>query len=96
MLIVFDLLADTDGKTLLAVSLDERRAKLKAFAGKYFRKSGSLRLSPATTKPAEAKKWFKRVGPVLDGIIANRRDLSYRSGSATACRRSRTIAVTTA
>ena len=39
-----------------------------------------MRLSPATTKLADAKKWLKRVGATLDGIIAKRRDLPYRSG----------------
>jgi ATP-dependent DNA ligase len=34
-----------------------------------------------TRKLADARKWIKRVGPVLDGIIAKRRDLPYRSGN---------------
>ena len=42
-----------------------------------------IRLSPATTKLADAKKWLKRVGATLDGIIAKRRDLPYRSGDRT-------------
>jgi ATP-dependent DNA ligase len=80
LLIVFDLLADNNGKPLTNLTLDERRKRLEAFARKYFPKSGSIRLSPATTKLAEANKWLKRVGATLDGIIAKRRDFEYRSG----------------
>jgi ATP-dependent DNA ligase len=40
-------------------------------------------MSPATTKLAEAKSWLKRVGATLDGIVAKRRDLEYRSGDRT-------------
>jgi ATP-dependent DNA ligase len=37
-------------------------------------------VSPATTKVAQAKKWLAQTGATLDGIIAKRRDLDYRSG----------------
>src|SRR5688572_27466549 len=80
LLIVFDLLADIDGKSLLGRTLDERRPPLEKFAVKYFAKGGRIRLSPATTKLIDAQRWMKRAGPLLDGIIAKRRDLSYRSG----------------
>src|SRR5204862_3258290 len=33
-----------------------------------------------TTKLSDARGWLKRVGTTLDGIIAKRRDLPYRSG----------------
>jgi ATP-dependent DNA ligase len=42
-----------------------------------------IRLSPATTKLAEAKGWLKRVGATLDGIIAKRRDVAYQSDNRT-------------
>jgi ATP-dependent DNA ligase len=80
LLIVFDLLRDTDGTVLLDEMLPERRKHLEAFARKYLPKGKSIRLSPATTKIADAKKWLTRVGATLDGIIAKRRDLPYRSG----------------
>jgi len=80
LLIVFDLLADESGKPLTKLPLDERRKRLEAFARKYFFKNGSIRLSPATTKLADANKWLKRVGATLAGIIAKRRDFEYRSG----------------
>jgi ATP-dependent DNA ligase len=81
LLIVFDLLAGDDGRSLTARTLEQRRPALEAFARRYFPKRGRIRLSPATTTLAEARKWSKRVGPVLDGIIAKRRDLVYQSGN---------------
>lgn len=79
LLIVFDLLADTDGQSLTDLPLRERRRRLEAFARRYFR-SCRIRLSPATTKLSEAKAWLKEVGGMLDGILAKRCDLDYRSG----------------
>jgi ATP-dependent DNA ligase len=83
LLIVFDLLAGTDGAALTNLTLDERRKRLEQFARKYFGGDGAIRLSPATTELREAKTWLKRVGATLDGIIAKRRDLAYRSGDRT-------------
>ena len=80
LLIVFDLLADTDGHPLVHLPLRERRRKLEQFAYRYLRNKQRVRLSPATTKLSEAKAWLKDVGAVLDGIIAKRCDLDYRSG----------------
>jgi ATP-dependent DNA ligase len=79
LLIVFDLLADTDG-VMVEKPLTARRKRLDAFARKQFEKNGRIRLSPATTKLADARKWLKQVGATLDGIVAKRRDLPYRSG----------------
>jgi ATP-dependent DNA ligase len=79
-LIVFDLLAGSDGASLAGKPLRERRRKLEAFAARYFANETSIRLSPATTRLSEAKGWLKRVGATLDGIIAKRIDLGYRSG----------------
>ena len=81
LLIVFDLLADEDGKSLLKLPLDQRRVALERFAKNYLRGHKSFRLSPATTKLADAKKWLKSAGSTLDGIVAKRRDLPYQSGN---------------
>jgi ATP-dependent DNA ligase len=81
LLIVFDLLAGEDGKSLVKQPLDQRRAALERFAKRYLRGHKSFRLSPATTRLADAKKWLKSVGSTLDGIIAKRRDLPYQSGN---------------
>jgi len=78
ILIVFDLLADESGQALTLLPLAERRKGLEQFAKKYFR--GPLRLSPVTTNPVEAKRWFSGGGASLDGVIAKRRDLAYQSG----------------
>jgi ATP-dependent DNA ligase len=83
LVIVFDLLADIDGRSLTHLPLRERRRRLEAFARRYLRNKPRIRLSPATTKLSEAKAWLKDVGAVLDGIIAKRRDLEYRSGDRT-------------
>jgi ATP-dependent DNA ligase len=83
LLIAFDLLADTDDKPLIGRPLRERRPELEAFAHKWLRGVERIRMSPATTKLAEAKSWLKRVGATLDGIVAKRRDLEYRSGDRT-------------
>ena len=83
LLIVFDLLATEDGKSLVGRTLAERRPALEAFAKKYLRGHERIRLSPATTRIADAKRWLRSVGPTLDGIIAKRRDLAYRSGDRT-------------
>ncbi len=78
--IVFDLLADERGKSLVERPLAERRTRLEKFAARYFRSVGRIHLSPATTTLAKAKKWFKAAGGNLDGIVAKRTDLPYRSG----------------
>jgi ATP-dependent DNA ligase len=80
LIIAFDLLLDGEGKPLIDLPLSERRRKLDLLAPKYFRGTKRIRLSPATSKLVEAKRWLERVGATLDGIIAKRRDLPYRSG----------------
>jgi ATP-dependent DNA ligase len=81
LLIVFDLLLDVAGELLTQEPLSERRKQLDAFAKTYLRGHQSIRLSPSTTKLADAKTWLKQVGATLDGIIAKRRDLPYESGN---------------
>jgi ATP-dependent DNA ligase len=83
LLIVFDLLADTDGRALTHLPLRERRRKLERFAHRYLKGKPRMRLSPATTRLSDAKGWLKDVGALLDGIIAKRCDLDYRSGERT-------------
>jgi ATP-dependent DNA ligase len=77
--VVFDLLAAEDGRSLLAQPLRQRRRRLEQFAAAYF-DHDSIRLSPATPKLAQAKKWLAKTGATLDGIIAKRCDMSYRFG----------------
>jgi ATP-dependent DNA ligase len=81
-LIVFDLLADDKGKALVGLPLVERREKLEAFAAKNFAARGTVLLSPATPDESVARAWLKGRGG-LDGVIAKRIDLPYRTGDRT-------------
>ncbi|MDB5391418.1 MAG: dependent ligase [Planctomycetaceae bacterium] len=81
MLIVFDLLADGRGKSILELPLKNRRPKLEKFFETQFTTDSMIRLSPATTDITAARKWFKTKGVNLDGIIAKRLDLPYCSGN---------------
>jgi ATP-dependent DNA ligase len=83
LLIAFDLLAGPDGRPLTALPLHERRRELETFARRYFTNALPIRLSPATTSASVAKRWLADSGATLDGIIAKRRDLDYRSGDRT-------------
>jgi len=64
--------------------LRERHKKLLDFARENLSSKSKVRLSPATTKLAVAKKWFAKVGGNLDGVIAKRIDAPYGSGERTA------------
>ena len=78
--IVFDLLADENGRSLTEFPLRERRQKLEAFAKKFLKETKVIRLSPMTCDVEMARKWF-RMGVGLDGIVAKREDLPYQSGN---------------
>jgi ATP-dependent DNA ligase len=80
LMIAFDLLADARGKALVELPLRERRPRLEAFVAAQFKGADRFRMSPATTRLAEARGWLKRVGATLDGIIAKRRDAPYAAG----------------
>lgn len=75
--VVFDLLAE-DGAALMDRPLAERRPKLEAFCADLG--SPAIRLSPASLDRAEALAWLDRFGTALDGVVAKRLDLPYRSG----------------
>jgi ATP-dependent DNA ligase len=82
MYIVFDLLEDSEGP-LVELPLSKRRQRLAAFAKIEFPRAERLALSPATMDVKVARRWFKSAGKALDGIIAKRADLEYRSGDRT-------------
>ncbi len=81
--IIFDLLGE-DRQSYLKRPLRERRASLEKFARDHLKPRGAIRLSPATTAPVVAKKWFDKIGGNLDGVIAKRLDAPYASGERTA------------
>ena len=78
--IVFDLLVDEAGKPLYDSPLSKRRQKLESFAKKQLAKNERIELSPKTDDIAIARQWLATTGMKLDGVIAKRLDLPYRSG----------------
>ena len=74
---LFDLL-EIDGKNLMLEPLTKRRKALEKFFAKNH--APSLHLSPVTHDRRTALKWLDRSGGALDGVIAKRADLEYRSG----------------
>ena len=83
MLIVFDLLVDERGTSLVDLPLTERRPQLEAFAKRFLKEHDAIRLSPASDDPRDAMRWYEQTRGALDGVIAKRRDLPYRSGDRT-------------
>src|SRR5207248_4389838 len=83
-LILFDLLVDQTGMSLINKPLLERRRSLENFAKQNLKRDRVIRLSPATTSLAQANRWFAKAGGNLDGITAKRLDASYASGERTA------------
>lgn len=79
MLIAFDLLQAPDDSDLASRPLSERRAALERFH-ESLGTQPQVRLSPATTRRAQAVKWLARAGGELDGVIAKRLDEPYRPG----------------
>jgi ATP-dependent DNA ligase len=80
--IVFDLLVDDKGTSLVSFSLKERRKRLEAFERKFFDGRAFVRLSPVTDDIRVARQWF-HMGVGLDGIVAKRNDVAYHSGERT-------------
>ncbi len=83
LFIVFDLLVDADGTSLVDRPLTERRPALERFALRHIPRGSAIRLSPMTTNRRTVERWFRSLGAGLDGVIAKRRDLPYQSGERT-------------
>ena len=76
-LMLFDIL-EIGGKDLRGEPLSTRREALERF---YATNSApGLHLSPMTLDRDTALGWLERSGGALDGVIAKRADLEYRSG----------------
>lgn len=82
-LLVFDLLVDARGTDLTDRPLTERRPRLETFATVNLRGGGRVKLSPATTKIADARRWLAGQSGT-DGVMAKRVDVPYASGERTA------------
>jgi ATP-dependent DNA ligase len=80
-LILFDLLVDAKGKSLVKHTLVERREALEDFVATNVGGELSIHLSPATTKMVSVRKWMRSVGGGLDGVIAKRLDVPYLTGT---------------
>jgi ATP-dependent DNA ligase len=76
--ILFDLLQE-GAVVYLQEPLSERRRRLEAFVKSGLKGTSRCLLSPATHDIKLAKRWFSSAGSSLDGIIAKRADLEYRS-----------------
>jgi ATP-dependent DNA ligase len=76
-LMLFDLL-DLGGTPLTDLPLAQRREALERFF--EANSVSGLQLSPVTRSRDVALGWLERSGGALDGVIAKRLDLEYRSG----------------
>ena len=78
-LIAFDLLQEGKAE-LSSLTLTERRPRLERFAARCF-KGTLFRLSPASRKISDARRWLRLAGGGSDGVIAKRLDLPYQPGN---------------
>ena len=80
-MVVFDLLVDQRGRSLVDRPLEARRERLVEFARAYFPRDKSIVLARATRRLDTARTWLAGGGDGdLDGVVAKRLDLPYRSG----------------
>ena len=80
--LLFDLLVDENGASIVDEPLRERRARLDKFYEQHARKRADIRLSPATTDPDVVEAWHEKLGArALDGVVAKRLAMSYQSGN---------------
>jgi ATP-dependent DNA ligase len=85
--LLFDLLVDADGKSLVQRPLSDRRKALEQFM-KSLGRQKSVRLSPATSDFEAAQKWMTELAAIgFDGVVAKQLDRAYASGERTAMRK---------
>ena len=77
--ILFDMLLDPSGKSLIEAPLSERRDVLEKFFASA-KQQRDLKLSPYTLSLAEAARWLKQGGTALDGVVAKERGGPYLPG----------------
>ena len=81
--VLFDLLVDEHGNSLIDETLAARRKRLENFF-KRTRPKGNLLLSPVIRDPSTAVAWMNELAPSgFDGVIAKRIDANYRAGDRT-------------
>ena len=79
-LILFDMLLDAKGKSLIDLPLSKRRAALETFY-KAAGKVEGLKLSPYTLDSEMARRWLDERQASLDGVVAKRVDGQYLPGA---------------
>jgi ATP-dependent DNA ligase len=85
--LVFDLLVDDHGQVLLDRPLAERRHELEELF-RSFGKQKQVRLSPAATDYATARRWLTELAASgFDGVVAKQLNCAYASGERTAMRK---------
>ena len=96
VLIVFDLLVDASGRSLVDRPLGERRKQLEAFAAKQLAGRDDLRLSPATEEPVRPARGSTSPAPLSTASWPSGSTCRTRRASGPACRRSSGAAPPTA
>ncbi|HYE04639.1 MAG TPA: ATP-dependent DNA ligase [Planctomycetota bacterium] len=79
-LMLFDLLVDERGRSLIDLPLAERRRRLALFTSRHLGGEADVLLSPATTDRDIAQGWMDDLGGALDGVVAKRLDEPYQPG----------------
>jgi ATP-dependent DNA ligase len=89
--LLFDLLVDDKGSSLVERPLSERREALQRLV-KSFGKQKSIRLSPATRDFEKAQRWMSELAASgFDGVVAKELDCPYAAGERTAMRKIKRI-----
>ena len=78
--IVFDLLVDSAGESLVDQPLRKRRQALQTFARRFLEGQAVIELSPITEDFGAAMSWLDGGHAGIDGVMAKRADLPYLSG----------------
>jgi ATP-dependent DNA ligase len=101
--IVFDVLADAQGRSVVHLTFRERRVLLEKLAAKTLKRMpapaagldrATVVLSPATCDRRVATKWLERGSSGwggLDGVVAKGLDLPYQSGTRTGMQKVKNI-----
>jgi ATP-dependent DNA ligase len=85
--LVFDLLVDEKGKSLVDLPLSERRERLEELF-RTFGKQKQVRLSPSVRDYSTARRWMTELAASgFDGVVAKQLDCAYASGERTAMRK---------
>jgi ATP-dependent DNA ligase len=78
--VLFDLLVNDRGTSLVDQPFLKRRAALEVFTTKYLKGDSGYVLSPTTNEIPVARGWLKSMRGQLDGVVAKRLDIPYLSG----------------